>query len=83
MRERKRKPSVKPVLLFNTGQKDREACHLVMSSGMACEFLATGDEDTPKLIDGYQEFTGVEEIKNFVEDWKRSHCKLKGGNNDG
>jgi len=65
-------PSSKPILLFNTGPTDREACQLVMSSGMPCEFLATFDQDTPKLISGYQEFVGMYEIEKFVDRWKRS-----------
>lgn len=69
----KKEPTRKPMLLFNTGQKDREACRLVMSSGMPCEFLGTDDENTPKLIWGYQEFAGIQEIKDFVGDWTREN----------
>jgi len=61
-----------PILLFNTSQEDREACKLVMSSGMKCEFLATGDENAPKLISRSQEFIGMEEIINYVNSWKDS-----------
>ena len=60
----------RPVLLFNSGPNDRKACHVVMASGMPCEFLATEDKDTPKLIHGFREFTGVNEIKEFVKTWK-------------
>jgi hypothetical protein len=62
----KKKIRTMPVLLFNTEEKDRTACHIVMSSGIKCRFLASDDEDTPKLIHGYREFTGVEEIRSFV-----------------
>jgi len=62
----------KPVLLFNTAKEDREALQLVMSSGMNCELLATEDENTPKLISRSQEFTGIKEIKCYVESWKNN-----------
>lgn len=59
-------------LLFNTGKNDREACLLVMSSGLPCEFLATGDEDTPKLILDYLEFKGLNEIQTFINNWQNN-----------
>ncbi len=62
----------KPVLLFNTGKEDKEAYQYVMNSGMNCELLATEDEKTPTLISRGQEFSGLKEIKNYVESWKNN-----------
>ena len=67
-----------PVLLFNVTEEDREACNLVMVSGMPCSLLATEDDDTPVLIFRAQEFRGLEEIKQYIESWKKSQEK-KGG----
>jgi len=60
----------KPTLFFNTKEEDRKVCHLIMASGMPCEFLATGDEKTPYLLHRLIEYRGLKEIKEFVERWK-------------
>ncbi len=62
----------KPVLLFNTEKEDREAYQYVMSSGMNCELLATEGENTPKIISRSQEFTGLKEIRSYVDSWKNN-----------
>ena len=63
----------KPILFFNSSASDREACFLVMGSGMPCGFLGTADEDAPKIIDGYRVFIGLEQIRAYVDSWKLVH----------
>jgi len=72
----KKRPNVrKPVMLFNTGPQDREACHLVMASGIPCEFLTTTDENAPMILYNHQQFTGLEEIKRFVAGWRETRAQ--------
>ena len=65
-----------PVLIYNTGRKDREACRLVLSAKMPCEFIATAEENTPRLIYNYRQFLGFEEIRSFVDKWQRRQIAL-------
>lgn len=67
--------NTKPILFFNSSASDREACFLVMGSGMPCEYLGTADEDAPKIIDGYREFIGLVQIKAYVASWERLNSR--------
>ena len=61
-----RRPDKIATLFFNTGPTNREACRLVMSSGLPYQLLATYEEDTPKLAFGYDTYVGVEKIRSFL-----------------
>lgn len=65
------KKKEKPILFFSRKREDLDACLLVMKSGIDCEFLFSDDDDTPKLVDGYQKFKGIKRIKKYLEGIKK------------
>jgi len=59
---------VTPVLLFNTGDKDREACRVVTSARIDCLFVgSTTATETPILFANRRQYIGLGEIEAYLE----------------
>ncbi len=46
--------------------ESREAYHLVLKSGIDCEIVIASDVESPEIVEDYRHYTGLEEIKGFI-----------------
>lgn len=65
----------KPRFFGCEGDESREAYQLVLKSGIDCEIYVPSDVESPKIRDGYTRYTGIEEIKDFIEKYKNNIAK--------
>jgi len=74
----------KPTLLLNRGAEDREASRCVVRARIPCEFVAApADSVTPVLLFGLEEFVGLAEIRQFVQNWLKAEATSQARAPDG
>jgi len=62
--------SEKPILFFNVGEEHREAFRSIKNSGIDCVFRAASDSEKPCILDGYTPYQGIDEIREFIQNYK-------------
>lgn len=55
-----------PVLFYNSKEEDFEAYFSILKSGIPCEFRPPSEEPTPRLLVGYAEYVGLQEIIEYL-----------------
>ena len=55
-----------PVLFYNSKKEDREAYFSILKSGILCDFRPPSEEPTPRLLVGYAEYIGLQEIMEYL-----------------
>jgi ABC-type Fe3+-hydroxamate transport system substrate-binding protein len=60
-----------PELFFNWGEEHTQAEYLVRNSGIPYRLYPYSDVKRPTLLVGLVEYEGLEEIKKFIEEYKR------------
>ena len=55
-----------PILFFGSKLEDRKVCFEAMNSGVDFEYLGASDDETPMILDGYTEYCGLEEIREYI-----------------
>lgn len=60
-----------PMLFFNAKEEDTKAYHALLRSGISCKFHAAAEEPTPLLLVGYQRFSGLAKIQEFISEWNQ------------
>jgi hypothetical protein len=67
------KSTCKPILFLNEGKEDSEACRIMISSGIDCEFRGPTLEDiTPLILFRCQRFRGIDRIREFVSEFTKN-----------
>lgn len=57
----------KALFFYRGSKEDDEAFHLLVASKIPFDFLGSCWEETPRIDFGYLTFTGLREIKRFIE----------------
>lgn len=56
-----------PVLFYNDSDEARKAYYAMLKSGIPCKFRPPSADSTPMLLVGYTEYTGIQEIEEFIK----------------
>jgi len=59
-----------PILYCNSGVENKEAYHSMLESKIPCEFAIPAEDPTPQIRIGFERYTGINEIKEFIKEWK-------------
>lgn len=59
-----------PILYYNSGKEDKEALHLIREHKIPCYLRSPAEEPTPGLHVRFERYTGLNEIKEFIEEWE-------------
>lgn len=59
-----------PILYCNSGDEDQEAYFSLKEAEIPHETRVHAEEPTPELRVGFERYTGINEIKKFIEEWE-------------
>lgn len=66
-----------PILYCKSEADDIKAYFSLLKAKIPHEFRIHAEDPTPELRVGFERYTGINEIKRFIEEWEAEHKKYE------